>query len=236
MTAPHEITFLLDVDDTLLDNDWIERDLRRHLDDSFGVERSALYWDLFEKLRTELGYADYLGALQQYRIEYPRDPHLLEISLFLVDYPFVDRLYPGALDVIARLRSWGPTVIVSDGDVVFQPRKVERSGLWQAVAGHVLIYIHKEQMLDDVEQRYPAQHYVMVDDKLRILAAMKNIWGDRLTTVFPRQGHYALDPKNTASYPAADMCVERIGDLIGWDLDALRGASRPRSGTEESAA
>jgi FMN phosphatase YigB (HAD superfamily) len=236
MTAPHDITFLLDVDDTLLDNDWIERDLRRHLDDSFGVGRSALYWDLFEKLRTELGYADYLGALQQYRIEYPRDPHLLEISLFLVDYPFADRLYPGALDVIARLRSWGPTVIVSDGDVVFQPRKVERSGLWQAVAGHVLIYIHKEQMLDDVEQRYPAQHYVMVDDKLRILAAMKNIWGDRLTTVFPRQGHYALDPKNTASYPAADMCVERIGDLIGWDLDALRGASRPRSGTEESAA
>jgi len=235
MTAPHEITFLLDVDDTLLDNDWIERDLRRHLDDSFGVERSALYWDLFEKLRTELGYADYLGALQQYRIEYPRDPHLLEISLFLVDYPFADRLYPGALDVIARLRSWGPTVIVSDGDVVFQPRKVERSGLWQAVAGHVLIYIHKEQMLDDVEQRYPAHHYVMVDDKLRILAAMKNIWGDRLTTVFPRQGHYALDPKNTASYPAADMCVERIGDLIGWDRDALRGLSRPRSGTEASA-
>jgi FMN phosphatase YigB (HAD superfamily) len=235
MTAPHEITFLLDVDDTLLDNDWIERDLRRHLDHSFGVERSALYWDLFEKLRTELGYADYLGALQQYRIEYPRDPHLLEISLFLVDYPFADRLYPGALDVIARLRSWGPTVIVSDGDVVFQPRKVERSGLWQAVAGHVLIYIHKEQMLDDVEQRYPAHHYVMVDDKLRILAAMKNIWGDRLTTVFPRQGHYALDPKNAASYPAADICVERIGDLIGWDLDALRGLSRPRSGTEGSA-
>jgi FMN phosphatase YigB (HAD superfamily) len=235
MTAPHEITFLLDVDDTLLDNDWIERDLRRHLDDSFGVERSALYWDLFEKLRTELGYADYLGALQQYRIEYPRDPHLLEISLFLVDYPFADRLYPGALDVIARLRSWGPTVIVSDGDVVFQPRKVERSGLWQEVAGHVLIYIHKEQMLDDVEQRYPANHYVMVDDKLRILAAMKNIWGDRLTTVFPRQGHYALDPKNTASYPAADICVEQIGDLIGWDLDALRGLSRSRSGTKGSA-
>jgi FMN phosphatase YigB (HAD superfamily) len=186
-------------------------------------------------LRTELGYADYLGALQQYRIEYPRDPHLLEISLFLIDYPFADRLYPGALDVIARLRSWGPTVIVSDGYVVFQPRKVERSGLWQAVAGQVLIYIHKEEMLDDVEQRYPARHYVMVDDKVRILAAMKNIWGDRLTTVFPRQGHYALDPKNIATYPPADIRVERIGDLIGSDLDALRGVSRPRSRTEGSA-
>jgi FMN phosphatase YigB (HAD superfamily) len=225
MTAPHDIIFLLDVDGTLLDGDWVETDLRRHLNNSFGTERSALYWDVFERLWTELGYADYLGALQRYRIEYPRDPHLLEISLFLVDYPFADRLYPGALEVIARLRNWGPTVIVSDGDVVFQPRKVARSGLWQAVAGHVLIYIHKEQMLDDVEQRYPARHYVMVDDKLRILAAMKNIWGDRLTTVFPRQGHYALDPKNIATYPAADICVERIGDLIDCDLDALRGVS-----------
>ena len=235
MTAPDDLIFLLDVDDTLLDGDRIERDLRRHLDYSFGAERSVLYWDIFEKLRTELGYADYLGALQQYRIEYPRDPHLLETSLFLVDYPFADRLYPGALDVIARLRSWGPTVIMSDGDVVFQPRKVDRSGLWQAVAGHVLIYIHKEQMLDDVEQRYPARHYVMVDDKLRILAAMKNIWGDRLTTVFPRQGHYALDPKNAATYPAADVALESIGDLMGCDLDALRGVSRPRSGRTESA-
>ena len=235
MTALDDIIFLLDVDDTLLDGDRIERDLRRHLDDSFGAQRSVRYWDIFEQLRTELGYADYLGALQRYRIEYPRDPHLLEISLFLVNYPFADRLYPGALDLIAWLRSWGPTVIVSDGDVVFQPRKVERSGLWQAVAGHVLIYIHKEQMLDDVEQRYPARHYVMVDDKLRILAAMKNIWGDRLTTVFPRQGHYALDPKNIATYPPADIRVERIGDLIGRDLDALRGVSRPRSRTEGSA-
>jgi FMN phosphatase YigB (HAD superfamily) len=229
MTPPHDIVFLLDVDDTLLDNDWIERDLRRHLDEAFGDERSARYWEIFEDLRAELGYADYLGALQQYRIEYPRDPHLLEISLFLVDYPFADRLYPGVLEVIARLRSWGPTVIVSDGDVVFQPRKVERSGLWQAVAGRVLIYIHKERMLDDVKQRFPARHYVMIDDKLRILAAMKNIWGDRLTTVFPRQGHYALDPKNAAIYPAADVAIESIGDLIGCDLDALRGVSRPRS-------
>jgi FMN phosphatase YigB (HAD superfamily) len=160
---------------------------------------------------------------------------LLEISLFLVDYPFADRLYSGVFEVIARFRSRGPTVIVSDGDVVFQPRKVERSGLRQAVAGHVLIYIHKEEMLDDVEQRYPARHYVMIDDKLRILAAMKNIWGDRLTTVFPRQGHYALDPKNAATYPAADVALDRIGDLIGCDLDALRGVSRPGSGRTGSA-
>jgi FMN phosphatase YigB (HAD superfamily) len=235
MTPPHDIVFLVDVDNTLLDSDCIERDLRRHLDEAFGHERSARYWEIFEDLRIELDYADYLGALQQYRIEYPRDPHLLEISLFLVDYPFADRLYPGVLEVIARLRSWGPTVILSDGDVVFQPRKVERSGLWRAVAGHVLIYIHKEHMLDDIEQRYPARHYVMVDDKLRILAAMKKTWGDRLTTVSPRQGHYALGPKSFASYPAADICVERIGDLIGCDRDAFRGVSRSRSGTEGTA-
>lgn len=226
MTPPHDVVFLVDVDNTLLDNDQIERDLRHHLEQSFGLERSALYWDIFENLRTELGYADYLGALQRYRVECLRDPHLLETSLFLVEYPFADRLYPGALDLIARLRGWGRTVILSDGDVVFQPRKVERSGLWQAVAGHVLIYIHKERMLDDVEQRYPAHHYVVVDDKLRILAAMKNIWGDRLTTVFPRQGHYALDPKNAATYPPADVSVERIGDLIGFDFEALQSASR----------
>ena len=161
---------------------------------------------------------------------YLRDPHLLAISLFLVDYPFAERLYPGALEVIERLESWGPTVILSDGDVIFQPRKVERSGLWEAVAGDVLIYIHKEQMLADVEQRYPARHYVMVDDKPRILAAMKQVWGDRLTTVLPRQGHYALDPTNAATYPSADMSLDHIGDLIDCDLDALRGARRHARG------
>jgi FMN phosphatase YigB (HAD superfamily) len=235
MTAPHDMVFLVDIDNTLLDSDCIERDLRRHLDEAFGDERSVRYWEIFEDLRTELGYADYLGALQRYRVECLRDPHLLEISLFLVDYPFADRLYPRALDVVARLRGWAPTVILSDGDVVFQPLKVERSGLWDAVAGHVLIYIHKEEMLDDVEQRYPARHYVMIDDKLRILAAMKNTWGDRLTTVFTRQGHYALDPKNAATYPAADVAIESIGDLIGCDRDTLRGVSRSRSGTEGTA-
>jgi FMN phosphatase YigB (HAD superfamily) len=229
MTAPDDIVFLVDVDNTLLDNDQIERDLHQHLERSFGIERSTRYWEIFEELRTELGYADYLGALQRYRDKFLRDPHLLEISLFLVDYPFAERLYPDAFEVIARLRGWGPTVILSDGDVIFQPRKVERSGLWEAVAGEVLIYIHKEQMLDDIEQRYPAGHYVMVDDKPRILTAMKDIWGDRLTTVFPRQGHYALDPTNAATYPAADLSVKRIGDLIACDLDALRGAARTGS-------
>ncbi len=210
----HDLVFLLDVDDTLLDNDRVEQDLRRHLEAAFGAERQARYWEIFERLRSELGYADYLGALQRYRLENLRDPHLLSISLFLVNYPFADRLYPGALEVIRRLRAQGPVVILSDGDVVFQPRKVERSGLWSAVDGQVLIYIHKEEMLADVEERYPARHYVMVDDKLRILAEMKKIWGERLTTVFPRQGHYALDPKIVARYPAADVTVERIGDLL----------------------
>ena len=221
MAPVNEVVFLIDVDNTLLDNDQIERDLRRHLEEAFGSERQRRYWQIFEELRAELGYADYLGALQRYRIEHLRDPHLLATSLYLLDYPFADRLYPGALDVVRRLAAWGPTVILSDGDVVFQPRKVERSGLWQAVDGRVLIYIHKEQVLDDVEARYPAGKYVMVDDKLRILTAMKQTWGARLTTVFPRQGQYAVDPKNLAAYPPADIAVERIGDLMGYDLATL---------------
>jgi hypothetical protein len=171
----------------------------------------------------ELGYRDYLGALQRYRIEHPRDPHLLALSFFLVDYPFAERLYPGALDVLARLRSWGPTVILTDGDVVFQPRKVQRSGLWRAVDGHVLIYIHKERDLDDVAGRYPAEHYVIIDDKLRILTEIKKIWGERVTTVFPKQGHYALDPKTIAGYPPADIRLDKIGDLLDYDLPALLG-------------
>lgn len=212
MTA--DVVFLLDVDNTLLDNDAVIDDLKRHLIHTFGVEREQRYWAIFEELRRELGYADYLGALQRYRIERPRDPHLLGLSIFLLHYPFADRLYPRALDVIARLRRQGPVVILSDGDVVFQPRKVERAGLWAAVDGEVLIYIHKEQMLDDVERRYPASRYVMVDDKIRILTAMKAIWQERLTTVFVRQGHYAHDVQLVSSYPAADVAVERIGDLL----------------------
>jgi FMN phosphatase YigB (HAD superfamily) len=221
VTSPSEVVFFLDVDNTLLDNDQVERDLHQHLSDEFGAERASRYWQIFEELRVELGYADYLGALQRYRVENLRDPHLLASSLFLVDYPFAERLYPGALAVVARLKATGPTVLLTDGDVVFQPRKIARSGLWDAVDGQVLIYIHKEQMLDDVAARYPARRYVMVDDKLRILAAMKGIWGDRLTTIFPRQGHYALDPKILAAYPPADLTIERIADLANVDLAAL---------------
>jgi FMN phosphatase YigB (HAD superfamily) len=226
MTAANEVVFLLDIDNTLLDNDRIIADLGDHLAHEFGEESRDRYWEVFEALRIELGYADYLGALQRYRAAGMNDPRLLLMSAFLMDYPFAARLYPGALDVIADLGRWGPTVILSDGDVVFQPRKAQRSGLWDAVEGRVLIYLHKEQMLDDVEQRYPARHYVMVDDKLRILAAMKRIWADRLTTVFPRQGHYALDPGNIAAYSPADITIEHIGDLIDYDFSTLLGISK----------
>ena len=208
-----EIVFLLDVDNTLLDNDAVTEDLRRHLRQAFGDECERRYWEIFEQLRRELGYADYLGALQRYRVERPRDTQLLRVSLFLLEYPFADRLYPGALDVIAQLKSRGQVVLLSDGDVVFQPRKIERSGLWAAVDGQVLIYIHKEQMLDDVERRYPTARYVMIDDKLRILAAVKSIWRERVTTVFVRQGHYAHDPAIVGAAPPADVTIERIADL-----------------------
>jgi FMN phosphatase YigB (HAD superfamily) len=220
VTIPDPIVFLIDVDNTLLDNDRIQADLRLHLERVFGAACRDRYWTILEQLFAELGYRDYLGALQRYRVEHPTDIHLLTMSSYLVDYPFANRLYPGSLDVIERLRGWGQTVILSDGDVVFQPRKVERSGIFEAVDGHVLIYIHKEQELDDVQRRYPAAHYVLVDDKPRILAAVKSAWGDRVTTVLPRQGQFALG-SDTRSYPPADVTVESIRDLIAYDLPAL---------------
>ena len=221
MAARSPIVFLLDVDNTLIDNDRVAADLKRHLTREVGAERQERYWAIFEALRAELGYADYLGALQRYRIEHPRDPHLLAVSSFLVNYPFANRLYPESLDVIDHLAAWGPTVILSDGDVVFQPRKVERSGLFDAVEGRVLIYIHKEQELDDVERRFPAEHYVLVDDKIRLLTAVGKVWGERLTTVFPRQGHYA-HAADVATYPPADITIERIGELLRYDRSAFR--------------
>ncbi len=206
--------YLLDVDNTLLDNDAVAADLREYLTRAFGEASQQRYWRIFEQLRSELGYADYLGALQQFRLEHPVDPQVLGISRYLIDYPFADRLYPGALDLIARLGTSGTPVILSDGDAVFQPRKIDRSGLWAAVDGRVLVYIHKEQMLDDVEHRFPAEHYVVMDDKLRLLAAIKQLWRARVTTVFVRQGHYALDPKIGAAYPPADVSIDRIADAI----------------------
>jgi FMN phosphatase YigB (HAD superfamily) len=222
MSAPSDILFLFDCDNTLLDNDRVQDDLRAHLTHEFGPQNRDRYWQILESLRAELGYVDYLGALQRYRLGDSSDTRLLLMSSFLIDYPFASRLYPGAIDAIRHLRTMGLTVILSDGDVVFQPRKIERSGLWEAVEGRVLIYVHKEDMLDAVAERYPARRYVMIDDKLRILTAMKKIWKDRLTTVFPRQGHYALDPANVAAYPPADITIERIGDLVNIDFAAAQ--------------
>jgi FMN phosphatase YigB (HAD superfamily) len=219
------VVFLVDVDNTLLDNDRIQDDLRRHLEREFGAACRERYWAILEALFVELGYRDYLGALQRYRVEHPQDVQLMSMSSYLVDYPFANRLYPGALDVLAQFRAWGPTVILTDGDVVFQPRKVERSGIFEAVDGHVLIYIHKEEALGDIERRYPAQRYVIVDDKPRILAVLKKAWGDRVTTVFPRQGQYARDAK---AYPPADLTVERIGDLLSHDLSEFQPAEVTR--------
>jgi len=218
--ARAKIVFLFDVDNTLLDNDQVIADLSKHLQREVGPGRARAYWAIFEQLRTRLGYADYLGALQRYRSEYPHDLGLLDVSRFLINYPFANRLFPNSLDVITHVRQWGTAVLLTDGDVVFQPRKIERSGLLEAVDGHTLIYVHKERELADVAARYPADHYVMVDDKLRLLAAIKTVWGRRVTTVFVRQGHYARDPKMLAARPPADVSVGRIGDLL--ELDPAR--------------
>jgi FMN phosphatase YigB (HAD superfamily) len=234
MKQTQSIVFLVDVDNTLMNNDRIQDDLKRHIERKFGSECRDRFWHIQERLFEELGYRDYLGALQRFRVENPYQPHLVTAATFLVDYPFANRLYPGALDVLEKFRTWGQTVILSDGDVVFQPRKVERSGIFEAVEGHVLIYIHKEDSLEDVARRYPADHYVMVDDKLRILTAIKECWGDRVTTVFPRQGQFAQDPQVLASYPAPDVAVERIDTLLEFELpDLLEGNQRtpPRTTT-----
>lgn len=214
----HEIAFLFDVDNTLLDNDRVQADLDGYLSAEHGVAARNRYWEIFETLRNELGYADYIGALERYRLEAMCDPRVLSTSNWLVDYPFAERLYPGALDAVRHVRQWGPAVILSDGDAVFQPRKVERSGLWRAFEGHVLIYVHKEEALDDVVRRYPAKHYVMIDDKLRILDAMKRFWGSRVTTVFARQGHYATDPEVLTKYPHGEIQLNHIADLVAHEF------------------
>jgi FMN phosphatase YigB (HAD superfamily) len=224
-----KVVFLFDVDNTLLDNDRVTADLRRHLNREVGGERADEYFQIFEHLRAKLGYADYLGSLQEYRLRHPRDPRLLEVSSFLVKYPFANRLYPGSLDAVEHAARFGTTVILSDGDVVFQPRKIDVSGLYEAFEHRALIYIHKEHELDDVESRFPAEHYVLVDDKIRILTAIKKHWGERLTTIFPRQGHYA-HAADVASYPKPDITIERIGELVNLELPAILDAARGAPG------
>jgi hypothetical protein len=223
-----KVVFLFDVDNTLLNNDQVTLDLQNHLQREVGARGARRYWAIFEGLRAQLGYADYLGALQRFRTGYPHDLRLGTVSRFLINYPFANRLYPESLDALAQAKAWGRTVLLSDGDVVFQPRKVERSGLLEAVEGHVLVYVHKEHELADVAHRYPSRHYVGIDDKLRLLTAIKKIWRRRVTTVFVRQGHYALDPKIMAACPPADVTLERIGALLGCDLPGLLAAARTK--------
>lgn len=232
MALRHPIVFLVDVDNTLLDNDAIQQDLRAHIEQTYGASAGERYWRILEDLFTELGYRDYIGALQRYRVEHPTEVELLAMSHYLIDYPFAGKLFPGALDVLKHLRQHGTTVLLSDGDVVFQPRKVEHAGLADAVDG-VLIYIHKEEALFDVERRFPADHYVLVDDKLRILSAVKDIWKDRVTTVFPRQGHYAHDSKVVSALPPADLTIDRIGDLLNHDPAQLRPAAREPNSSQK---
>jgi len=225
VTEHHDVVFLFDVDNTLLDNDMVQAELKSHLAEAYGPAARDRYVAILGQLVNELGYTDYLGALERLRVEMMHRPEVLRMSSWLVDYPFANRLFPRALEVVRHVSQWGLPVILSDGDAVFQPRKVERSGLWKAFEDRVLIYIHKEQELAYVERLYPARHYVLIDDKLRILAAVKKAWGNRVTTVFPKQGHYAVDPSILAQYPQADLEIDRIGDLLGYDRSKLLPAA-----------
>ena len=228
MTQPSRVVFLFDVDNTLIDNDRVQRDMSDYLTEAYGKEARDRYWIIIEELREQLGYVDYLGALERYRVEQMYRPELLRMSNWLIDYPFADRLYPNAIESINHVRQWGTPVILSDGDAVFQPRKVERSGLWRAFDNRVLIYIHKEKELADVERLYPAEHYVMIDDKLRLLTAIKKVWGDRVTTVFPKQGHYADEPGLSEKYPPADIAIDCIGALLNCDFSDVGNVRRSK--------
>lgn len=213
-----DCVFLFDVDNTLLDNDAIQHDLYAHIGHEFGADTQARYIAILEELRASLGYVDYLGAVQRLRLDRMHDPRILLVSEYLLEYPFERRLFPGALDAIAALSRRGPVAILSDGDVVVQPRKVRRSGLWKAVEGRVLIYIHKEAMLADVEERLPAQRYVMIDDKRRLLTAIKARWQNRVITVQPLQGHYAVGPTADLSDPAPDVTLPAIAAAAQLDV------------------
>ena len=230
-TAP--LVFLLDVDNTLLDNDRVHADLEQHIDAEFGADAAKTYWGIYEELRVKLGYADYLGAIQRFRLECDDEVRAQDLAAYLLNYPFAERLYPGALDAVAHLSRLGTCVVLSDGDVVLQPRKIEASGIAAAVQGRVLIYVHKERMLDDVARRFPARHYVMVEDKLRVLDGMQRQWRGRMTSVFVRQGHYANDPAERKEYPRAQIELAAIRDVCGMDAEAfLSPASEPATATE----
>ncbi len=213
MLTSSPIVFLLDVDNTLIDNDRFGSDLTARLYQEFGQPECERYWSIYGALRDKHGFADYLGALQDFRTGCNNEAALLQMSKFLLDYPFNERVYPRARDAIRHMNGMGNTVILSDGDIVFQPRKIQRSGLWDAVEGRVLVYLHKERMLAVMQRHFPATHYVMLDDKPKLLAAMKRVLADRMTTVFVRQGHYAADSEPVAIDPAPDLVVEHIGDL-----------------------
>jgi len=238
MNAAASLVFLLDVDNTLLDNDQVQADLDAHIAKLFGAEAAKTYWNLYEALREKLGYADYLGAIQQFRLECDDEVRAQDLAAWLLSYPFADRAYPGAFDAVAHLSQFGECVVLSDGDVVLQPRKIEASGIAHAVQDRVLIYVHKERMLDDVARRFPAQHYVMVEDKLRVLDGMKRRWRERLTTVFVRQGHYANDPAARKEYPPAQIELGGIRELCNLDAGAFvspsgHSSSKPATATEQ---
>jgi len=224
------VVFMLDVDNTLLDNDRFAADLAQRLDDDFGKPERERYWSIYAEERARLGYADYLGALQAFRTGADDAPALLLMSQFILDYPFHERVYPRALAALQHLRRLGTTAIITDGDVVFQPRKVQRSGLWDSVEARVLITLRKERRIELIEQRFPAAHYVMIDDKPRLLSAMKQILAHRLTTVFVRQGHYATESEGKHVDCAPDLSIKRIGDLCEFSMDDFRVAG-PIGGT-----
>jgi FMN phosphatase YigB (HAD superfamily) len=224
LSAPsgNPVVYLIDVDNTLLDNDRFGAALGDHLDLTFGAAERGRYWTVFSERRARLGFADYLGSLEVFRDGLEDHPRLLHLAEFLLEYPFAELLYPDALATLAHLSTSGTPVLLSDGDIVFQPRKIRRAGLWDAVAGRVLVYLHKETMMDRVQHLFPAQHYLVVDDKPNLLAAMKAALGARITTVFVRQGHYAHDVQAQTQMSSPDRTIERIGDLMSLNPSDLQ--------------
>ncbi len=209
----HSPVFLLDVDNTLLDNDQVRTQLEAAVTDAVGPARATRLWEIYEAVREELDFVNFPETLERFSRECDEVACLGRLSSILYGFPFAECLYPGALQAIHHVKSLGLPVILSDGDQLFQRYKIRAAGLETAVDGRVLVYVHKEQSTDDIRKRYPATHYVMVDDKPRIHTAMKAVLGDQVTTVMVCQGKYAADPAQH-DYPDPDVTLDSIQDLV----------------------
>ena len=217
----HKLVFLIDLDNTILDNDGVKQDIEAKMLEILGERLAERFWHYYEAVRKDLDYIDFFETMMRLRDENPTDAAVVdEATGTLMDWDFCPRLYPRAIETVLHLKSLGLPLVLSDGDPVFQPMKIHQCGVTQAVDGRVLIFVHKERFLPAVQARFRAERYVLIDDKPGILMRSKAALGDRLTTVHVLQGKYATDPKLAVDY-TPDIVVPNFSDLLTYDADAF---------------